>query len=535
MAGVKVTLSGNFTKLDELKGKANSTAASIRKAFGSDFGRKAFAGLAAGATAAFATIVAASKSAIIAGGELSDMMAKTGASGRTLLILGQAFRNAGLAANETGNAIVRLQKALAGVNEDGERVTTRVFADLGLSIREIQSMDPGAALMKVGEAIAAIEDPAQRAALAMELFGRSGANLNVLFTDSKAFEVAEGQLGGLADLLPGMANEADFVADAFASLDVKLQQLGAGVASGLMPELLNLSQWLNETDFTETGERIGMVTAKIAGLQSAAERIAKTTLPYWIGRGVEHVMFDGGNLTEEDKERARKMAASWAANDPQNGKPRTSAPAGAEPFNPFAEGRKQLAEQQQAVVKGAERAAEIAKQKADAEAKAAREKARGLAAAVEEYNLESELLNARIAGDKERIAAAERELAIRREIAALVGQGFTAAEARRPAEAKVDAEARAAALEKQREEQAAAAESANAANLQKLQDLTAERDALRFQSTIGAISSMQRIGGGGGAISSGLDYQRQATDLTREILAVVREVSGKMQRAPVDY
>jgi hypothetical protein len=35
---------------------------------------------------------------------------------------------------------------------------------------------------------------------------------------------------------------------------------------------------------------------------------------------------------------------------------------------------------------------------------------------------------------------------------------------------------------------------------------------------------MQRIGGGGGAVSSGLDYARQQSDALRQINASVREL-----------
>ena len=170
MAGISITLGGNFGKLDELKNKAHSTAGSIKSAFNSNFGKSLFAGLSAAGAAAFAGIVASMKKAITAGGELSDMMAKTGASGRGLLILQKAFENAGLSANEVGNSIARMQKALAGVNEDGQP-TNQVFAKLGLSVRELMAMDPADALMKIGDSISRITDPAQRAAAAMELFG----------------------------------------------------------------------------------------------------------------------------------------------------------------------------------------------------------------------------------------------------------------------------------------------------------------------------------------------------------------------------
>lgn len=541
MAGVKVTLSGNFTKLDELKGKANSTAASIRRAFGSDFGKKAFAGLAAGATAAIAAVTAATVSAIKAGGELSDMVTRTGADGAKLVVLQRAFQNAGLAATQLPAVLNKMQKALAGVNDEGQRVQTRVFNDLGLSIEELRAADPADAFAQMSEALARIEDPAQRAALAMEIFGRSGGELLVLMRETGAFERAEKEVGALARTLAANADEFDYVADSMSLFQVKLQQLGAGVAVELLPQLIQLSDWFAELDLTSIGNGLGEMVSKTAEWGEALAQVAKFLPVVMIIQKEFNAVADrmfGGPLTDADRAKARAMAESHAAKDPNymKGRDQVAAEKAAKvAANQTAAESRALAADAAKAARDAERAADAAERKAVADAEAAAERAKTRAAAMEEYNLESELLDARIAGDEARIAAAERELKIRREIAALVSQGFTAKEARRPAEAKVDAEARAAKLEQDRRAAADAKAKADEEGLRALEDLTRQRDALRFQSTIGAISAMQRVGGGGGAVSSGLDYQRQATDLTREILGVVREMSGKLPRPQVDY
>lgn len=536
MAGVKVTLSGNFTKLDELKGKANSTAASIRKAFGSDFGKKAFAGLAAGATAAVAAITAATVSAIRAGGELSDMVARTGADGAKLVVLQRAFENAGLAANQLPAVLNKMQKALAGVNDEGKRVQTRVFNDLGLSIEELRAADPADAFAQMSEALARIEDPAQRAALAMEIFGRSGGELLVLMRETGAFERAEKEVGSLARTLADNANELDYVSDSMSLFQVKIQQVGAEVAVALLPQLTALSDWMAETDFSSVGGGIGILAEKTVEWGEALAKVAKYAPLVVVFQKLADMAI-GGDLTEADRAKARAMAESYAANDPNymKGRDEVAAEKAAKvAANATAAESRAVAADTARAAREQERAAAAAEAKAKSEAEAAAERAKTRAAAMEEYNLESELISARIAGDEARIAAAERELKIRREIAALTGQGFTAAEARRPAEAKVDAESRAARLEQDRRDQAAAAAKANEENLRKLDDLTRQRDALRFDSTIGAISSMQRVGGGGGAVSSGLDYQRQAADYQRQLVELTRQVVARLPRPEID-
>jgi hypothetical protein len=532
MAGITINLAGNFGKFDELKDKAHKTAGSIKAAFGSNMGKAMFAGLSVASAAAFAGIVASVKKAIDAGGELQDMMAKTGASGKGLLVLQKAFENAGLAASDVAPALNRMQKALAGINEDGQP-TNEAFAKLGLSVGSLMAMDPGAAFMKIGEALAGIQNPAQRAAVAMELFGKSGGNLLAVFTDAGAFEQAATQLGGLADLLPGMAGDADAVGDAFGSIDTKVQQLGAGIAAELMPNLLNVAKWINETDFTEAGTRIGMIGVKVAKVAELMGKVAKLSPAYQLGKAVEWVAFDGGNMTE--KEKADTAAKSKAESDKLYQESRANAkPASvtaAEVFNPFAADREKMRKDSEGkAAKEAERTAKAAEAKAEADRKAAVETEKSRAAAAEECGLEKDMLAARIRGDAERLAKLEREKAIREEIKRLESAGFTAAEARKPAEDKVDAAKKASDIESSR--QAAIDEK------QRVQEVLAGKvnqsreklDDLQYQSSVGSISSMQRVGGGGGAVGSGLDYQRQVADLQREANAYLRELIDVSRR-----
>lgn len=536
MAGISITLAGNFGKLDELKDKAGKTAASIKSAFGSNLGKAAFASLATGATAAFAAIVAGTKAAIEAGGELSDMVARTGASGKGLLILEKAFENAGIAGSKLPDVLNRMQKALAGVNEDGEP-TNAAFSKLGLSIDELIAMDPAEALAKIGKAIGSIEDPAQRTARVMELFGKSGGELLVVFTDTSAFETAKIQLGGLADLLPGMANDADYVADAFGSLDVKAKQLGAGVAKELMPQLLNFSRWLNETDFSETGQRVGALTNNILKLGGAVGNLIKITPAYQAGKFVEGALNDFGNLTPADKLKAQKEAADQAAGDPEYMKSRTGVAA----ERKASVAAVKSATDEKRASSDTERTAKAAEAKAQAERKSAEEKNRSRAAAKEEYNLESRMLSARLRGDADTIARLEREKSIRAEVAKLVQAGFTPAEAARPAAAKVDAQIKIGDQDRSRNAADDAKSKTEEGKQQirsilegKLGDVKGKIDDQQYQSSVAKVGSMQRVGGGGGAVSSGLDYARQSTSLQQEANQILRQISQLLHPAPDD-
>ena len=87
-----------------------------------------------------------------------------------------------------------------------------------------------------------------------------------------------------------MAIEADFVADAFGSMGDKFTQLGAGIASELMPNLVQISEWINEADFTALGQSIGeeietmveFFSAIGKGMSFVAERVPGFQQAVWL-------------------------------------------------------------------------------------------------------------------------------------------------------------------------------------------------------------------------------------------------------------
>ena len=531
MAGISINLSGNFQALDDLKSKAGKAAASIKSAFGSDLGKKMFAGVGVAAAAAFAGVVAAVKSAVDAGGELQDMMARTGAAGKGLVVMQRAFENAGIAAAQVPAVLNKMQKALTGLNEEGEP-TNQAFAKLGLSINDLLQLDPVAAFQQIQTAIAGINDPAQRTAIAMELFGKSGGALLAVFQDSGAFAQAEQQVGSLGATLAENAAALDAVGDAFGALDTKLQQVGAEVAVALLPQLEQLGEWLNRTDFSAIGGGIGIIAEKVVSFGTALAEVAQY-MPLMIAMEKIAGLVIG---TDADPVKAAEMAAGMA--DPNYTRsdtataPRTAGNLGYTDTPATATAPKSEADIKQEA-DAADKAAKAAAQKAAADQKAAEAAAKSRALAQEQYNLDTAILSARLRGDAAGVAAAERKKKIYEEIKRLESAGFTTAEARGPAEAKVDAEAKATAQEDAKKSAEDERRKIQDTLQGKLDGARGKIDDQQFQSSVGSISAMQRVGGGGGAVSSGLDYARQAADLQREANSLMRQLI-EVSRNPVE-
>ena len=208
------------------------------------------------ALAPFASAFAAIKESLDLGGHLTDMSAQTGIAVADLVVLRQAFANAGMDADAVGPQINRLQKALGGINEDGEP-TNKALAALGISMGELQSLNPAEQFARVSAAIARIPDATERAATAMGIFGRKGAALQAIFLDSSAMEVARQQVGGLGDTMQANAPRFDAISDAFESAHLKGQQLSAGFTAAIAPALEAVGNALNATDLTDLGKSLG--------------------------------------------------------------------------------------------------------------------------------------------------------------------------------------------------------------------------------------------------------------------------------------
>ncbi len=224
------------------------------------------------ALAPFQQAFGAIKDSLDLGGRLSDVSAQTGIAVGDLVVLRQAFANAGMGADAVGPAINRLQKALGGINEDGEP-TNAALGRLGISLRELQSLSPAEQFARVSSAIGSIQSPTERTAIAMGIFGRKGGEMMALFKDGSAMSTAAQQVGGLAGVMEANAGRFDSISDAFNAAGLKGQQFAAGVTAAIAPALQEMAVALNKTDLTGLGESVGAAAAGVIRLSQAMSQL----------------------------------------------------------------------------------------------------------------------------------------------------------------------------------------------------------------------------------------------------------------------
>ncbi|MCC6356904.1 MAG: hypothetical protein IT577_23710 [Verrucomicrobiae bacterium] len=216
--------------------------------------RSAFQGVAAG----FAGV----RNAFDLGGKLSDMSARTGIAVRDLAVLRKAFADAGIGAESVGPIVNIMQKSIAGLGESGES-TAETFGALGLSMADLRKMSAADQIQTIGLAIAAIGDPAQRSAVAMKIFGRSGGEMLALFSDPNALKAAAATLGNQANILGRQAATFDRISDLMGGFKEKMQGLFVGIGDRMAGPLLKTLEVLNKIDLSGIGQQIGDVVGRL--------------------------------------------------------------------------------------------------------------------------------------------------------------------------------------------------------------------------------------------------------------------------------
>lgn len=205
------------------------------------------------------------KDAFDTGGALSDLSSRTGIAVKELVILEQAFKDNGIAAEKVGPIINKMQKGIVDYKA-GLSTQVRAFERLGIAFEDIQHKTPLEQFQMIQKALNGIQDQTLKAGTAMEIFGRSGGELQALFDDTGAIQKATEFVGSAADILEKNATKFDRISDLLNSAAVKFQGIILALAEVAAPKLLLALEKFSKMDFAGIGQRF------IAGLDVAGAK-----------------------------------------------------------------------------------------------------------------------------------------------------------------------------------------------------------------------------------------------------------------------
>jgi hypothetical protein len=220
------------------------------------------------------------------GSAIFDASQKTGLTTETLSALKFAADQSGSSFEEISGVIPKFERAIFGA-ATGNKEFAATFKALGVDVREgVKDVD--AALAKFLKGFQGIKSDVERAAVAQQLFGRSGANLIPTFnTVGASLDDYKRQVGELGLLLSEKAaREADEFGDQLDELTA--QGKGAAMIFGraVIPEFtaglrsLNASLGENRSEFQVWA---GDVAAALRGVRRVAESEVGSTIG-WLAK-----------------------------------------------------------------------------------------------------------------------------------------------------------------------------------------------------------------------------------------------------------
>jgi hypothetical protein len=233
-------------------------------------------GAMAGAFASFAGPIAAMGAALLGarsavqaftdainvGGKLAELSQRTGESAGNLAILQRAFENAGSSADAVGPMLNRLQRFMIE-GADGGKAQSEAMNKLGMSLSDLASKTPLEQMQLLAQRISNIPDPAQRSALAMQIFGRSGGELLPLLRNMGVeIDNARAQLGSYPEAVDRAAKALDGIGDNFKAITTKAREFITGALVNIAPELERALDTISKMDFTRLGMNLSDAFSK---------------------------------------------------------------------------------------------------------------------------------------------------------------------------------------------------------------------------------------------------------------------------------
>lgn len=256
---------------------------------------------------------------ILQGAEAADKMGKlsqaVGVSVETLSGLDYAAGLSGLATDELGASLGKLNKAMAEASSGGKEQAS-TFAALGVSVVDSagQLRSTEAVLGDLADTFAGMQDGAAKTAYAMKVFGKSGADmipfLNMGKTGIKELVTEAERLGVV--MSSRTAKNAEAFNDAVEKVHRAVKGVAIQVAGALAPALTTLiDRFLKSSDSGNTLKMVAQgITVVFKTLISAGILVAAAF--EGVGKGIARIAsavanFAQGNFAEALQDSAKAM------------------------------------------------------------------------------------------------------------------------------------------------------------------------------------------------------------------------------------
>jgi lambda family phage tail tape measure protein len=223
----------------------------------------------------FATLAAGAvgfvRSGIDLADNLNDISQRTGVAVEMLAKYKVAADNSGSSIEDLAGGIGKLNKSIIAA-QDGTTKQAYAFGALGINIRDAAGQIKPASQMigEIADRFKNLEDGPAKTAVAMDLFGKAGANL-IPFLNQGREELEKFGLAIDSD----MAAKADAFNDQMGILKAQFTNLGLAITSELLPGMIAIGQSISENSvLTDTFVvAVRVLETAFVGLQTGASVI----------------------------------------------------------------------------------------------------------------------------------------------------------------------------------------------------------------------------------------------------------------------
>ncbi len=209
--------------------------------------------IAAVGTAVVTALLGAAKTFATMGDHVAKMGRRTGFSAEALSELGFAAEQSGADMETLEKGLRRMQRTIYDAAR-GLSTATEGLSVLGLSVEDLKGLSPEDQFTLIADRIGAIKDPTLKAAVAMEMFGRSGTQMLPLLENGAAGINAlreEARRLGLT-ISSEDARAAEEFSDTLNRMWRVVKQAVFAIGAALAPTLSEVAVWITRTVKTTT-------------------------------------------------------------------------------------------------------------------------------------------------------------------------------------------------------------------------------------------------------------------------------------------
>jgi predicted nucleic acid-binding Zn-ribbon protein len=199
------------------------------------------------------------------GATLKQIHDRTGDSISSLVALDKALTRIGESAGSASNLISKMQRSISEAAQGLTPTTVKDFNLLGIDPQQLAQLSSDKQLLVIAKALDQVANADQRAQIAMDLFGRSGAQMLSLFKDGKAMQILADGAGEFGQVMArNAASFQDAIFD-FNQIGYISKKFWAGLLDQIPVQAITdaVTGALEAIDFVGFGQKTGALVTVI--------------------------------------------------------------------------------------------------------------------------------------------------------------------------------------------------------------------------------------------------------------------------------